>query len=39
MYAVKVAELLSRGVAESNAVIVSGGALGVDSAAHRGAIM
>lgn len=39
VYAVKVAELLSRGVAESNAVIVSGGALGVDSAAHRGAIM
>lgn len=38
-YAVKVTELLSRGVAESGAVIVSGGALGVDSAAHRGAIM
>ena len=32
VYAVKVAELLSRGVAEINAVIVSGGALGVDSA-------
>lgn len=38
-YAVKVTELLSRGVAESGAVIVSGGALGVDSAAHRGAII
>ncbi len=38
-YAVKVTELLSRGVSESGAVVVSGGALGVDSAAHRGAIM
>lgn len=37
-YAVKVTELLSRGIAESGAVVVSGGALGVDSAAHRGAI-
>lgn len=38
-YAVKVTELLSRGISESGAVVVSGGALGVDSAAHRGAIM
>ena len=38
-YAVKVTELLSRGVAECGAVVASGGALGVDSAAHRGAIM
>lgn len=38
-YAVKVTELLSRGIAQSGAVVVSGGALGVDSAAHRGAIM
>ena len=38
-YAVKVTELMSRGVAQCGAVVVSGGALGVDSAAHRGAIM
>lgn len=38
-YAVKVTELLSRGIAENGAVVASGGALGVDSAAHRGAIM
>lgn len=38
-YAVKVTELLSRGIAQSGAVVVSGGAIGVDSAAHRGAIM
>lgn len=38
-YAVKVTELMSRGIAQSGAVVVSGGALGVDSASHRGAIM
>lgn len=38
-YAVKVTELLSRGIAECGAVVASGGALGVDSAAHRGAVM
>lgn len=38
-YAIKVTELLSRGIAESGAVVASGGALGVDSAAHRGAIL
>lgn len=38
-YALKVADIMSRGVAQSGAVIVSGGALGVDSAAHRGAIL
>ncbi len=38
-YAVKAAEIMSRGVAEHGAVVVSGGALGVDSAAHNGAIL
>lgn len=38
-YAVKVTELLSRGIAECGVIVASGGALGVDSAAHRGAIM
>ncbi len=38
-YAVKVTEIMSRGVAGCGAIVVSGGALGVDSAAHRGAIM
>lgn len=38
-YAIKVTELFSRGIAECGAVVVSGGALGVDSAAHRGTIM
>ncbi len=37
-YALKVTELMSNGVALCGAVVVSGGALGVDSAAHRGAI-
>ena len=38
-YAVKAAEIMSRGVAEHGAVVVSGAALGVDSAAHNGAIL
>ena len=38
-YAIQVTELLSRGIAECGAVVASGGALGVDSAAHRGAIL
>lgn len=37
-YAVKAATIMSKGMARCGAVIVSGGALGVDSAAHRGAI-
>ncbi len=38
-YAVKVTQLMSSGVAQCGAVVVSGGALGVDTAAHRGAII
>lgn len=38
-YAIKVADIMCRGVADCGAVIVSGGALGVDSAAHNGAIL
>ncbi len=38
-YSIKVAHIMSKGCAEAGAVIISGGALGVDSSAHRGAIM
>lgn len=38
-YAIKVTHIMSRGCAEAGAVVVSGGALGVDTAAHKGAIM
>ena len=37
-YGLKAAEIMSRGMAECGAVIVSGGALGVDSASHKGAM-
>lgn len=37
-YAVKVAHIMSRGVTECGALVVSGGALGVDTAAHKGAL-
>ena len=37
-YAMTATRLLSRGLAECGAIIVSGGALGVDSAGHRGAL-
>lgn len=38
-YAIKVTDIMSRGVSECGAVVVSGGALGVDASAHRGAIL
>lgn len=37
-YGLRVASLLAGSLAESGAVVVSGGALGVDSAAHEGAL-
>ncbi len=37
-YALKVTGLMAKAVGECNAVVISGGALGVDSAAHKGAI-
>lgn len=37
-YAVKVTDLMCRAISACNAVVVSGGALGVDSAAHKGAL-
>ena len=37
-YAMKVAELMAKGVALCGAAVVSGGALGVDAAAHSGAM-
>jgi len=38
-YSIKVTNILSRGITECGALVVSGGALGVDSAAHKGALM
>lgn len=37
-YAVKVTHIMSRGITECGALVVSGGALGVDSASHKGAL-
>ena len=37
-YSLKAAEYLAKGMAKCGAVIVSGGALGVDSASHKGAL-
>lgn len=37
-YAVKVADVMAKGIALCGALVVSGGALGVDSAAHSGAL-
>lgn len=38
-YALRVAHLMSKGISQAGAVVVSGGAIGVDSASHRGALM
>ncbi len=38
-YSIKVTNILSRGITECGALVVSGAALGVDSAAHKGALM
>lgn len=38
-YAIKVTHIMSRGAADAGLLIVSGGALGVDTAAHKGALM
>lgn len=38
-YGVQVAEALSYSLAQAGVVIVSGGALGIDKASHRGAVM
>lgn len=38
-YAIKSASLISRGISQAGAVVVSGGALGVDTASHQGAIL
>lgn len=38
-YAVKAADVMSRGIAERGAIVASGGALGVDTTAHNGAML
>lgn len=38
-YAVKAADVMSRGIAERGAIVASGGALGVDTAAHNDAML
>lgn len=37
-YSVKVAHIMSKGIAEAGALVISGGALGIDTYAHRGAL-
>lgn len=38
-YAIKVTHIMSRGITEAGALVISGGALGVDTAAHKGALL
>lgn len=38
-YALKAADVMSRGVCQGGGIVVSGGAIGVDTAAHNGAIL
>lgn len=38
-YALKSADVMSRGICQGGGIVVSGGALGVDTAAHNGAII
>jgi len=38
-YALKAADVMSRGICQGGGIVVSGGALGVDTAAHNGAII
>ena len=38
-YGLEVAQRLSSGIVKAGAIVVSGGALGIDSAAHKGALM
>lgn len=37
-YSVRVAHIMSKGITEAGALVVSGGALGIDTYAHRGAL-
>lgn len=37
-YALKCSHIMSKGISKCGAIVVSGGALGVDSSAHRGAL-
>ena len=38
-YAIKVTHIMSRGITEAGVLVISGGALGVDTAAHNGALL
>ena len=38
-YAIKVTHIMSRGISEAGVLVISGGALGVDTEAHKGALL